>query len=85
MNPDRPGCVRSVGVEMKPVKVKIKLIRLRKSDTEDKLKETGVADLNIFVKMPDTLHFDPDAEVKTVDNEVRMNPPGQILVERFYF
>ena len=44
---------------------------------------TGVADLNIEVKMPDTLHFDPDAEVKTVDIEVRIKPHGQILVERF--
>jgi len=63
----------------------MKPIGVGNPDVEVKMSETEVADLNIEVKMPDTLHFDPDAEVKTVDNEVRMNPPGQILVERFYF
>jgi len=46
---------------------------------------TGVADLNIEVKLNDTLHFDPDAEVKTVNIEVRMKPHEQNLVERFCF
>ena len=44
-------------------------IRVSNPDVEVKINETGVADLNIEVKMPDIIHFDPDAEVKTVDIE----------------
>jgi hypothetical protein len=63
----------------------MKPIGVPNPDIEVKMNETGVTDLNIEVKMPDTLHFDPNAEVKTVDSDVGMKPPGQILVERFYF
>ena len=49
------------------------------------MNETDLLNPDIEVKMNATLYFDPDVEVKTVDIEVRMKPPGQILVERFYF
>ena len=60
--------------------------------TEQKMKPTGVADLNARVKMKHTEQKmkpirvgHPNIEVKMIDNVVRMKPPEQILVERFYF
>jgi hypothetical protein len=38
-----------------------------------------------MVKIPDNVCFELNNKVKTIDNEVGMKPPGQILVERFYF
>lgn len=56
------------------------------------MKPTGVNlnnvlyfDLDTLVKMPDTECFDPNAEVKMIDNEVGMKPHGQNLVEWLHF
>ena len=73
------------GVKMKPIKVGMKPIRVWNLNIGVGMNETGVADLNTEVNMPDTLHFDLNAEVKTVDNEVVMKPHGQNLVDGFYF
>ena len=56
----------------------MKPIGVRNPDADIKMKLTGAG-------MKDILHFDPDAEVKTVDNEVRMKLTGRNLAEQFYF
>ena len=56
------------------------------------MKPTGVNlndilyfDPDTVVIMPGTVYFNPNAEVKTVDNEVGMKSRGQNLVWRFCF
>jgi len=80
-----------IGVGMKPtgvadlnIEVKMTPIGVGNPDVEVKMNETDLLDPDIEVKMNVILHFDPDAEVKTVNNEVGMKPPGQILPESFH-
>lgn len=76
MNLDRPGCVRSVGVEMKPIKVEIKLTGVADTDVAEKMKHIKVKmkpikvrNLNTQVKMNETGVADLDAGVKMKHTE----------------
>jgi len=76
LNLDRPGCVRSVGVEMKPIKVEMKLTGVADTDVEEimkhikvKMKPIRVRNLNAEVKMKPTRVAGLDAGVKTKHTE----------------
>ena len=66
------------GVKMKPIGVRMK-------PTGVNLNDILYFDPDTVVIMPGTVYFNPNAEVKTVDNEVGMKPHGQNLVGRFCF
>jgi hypothetical protein len=76
LNLDRPGCVRSVGVEMKPIKVEIKLTGIADTDVAEKMRHIKVKmkpirgrNLNAQVKMNETGVADLDAGVKMKPTE----------------
>lgn len=75
----------NTGVEMKRIEQKMKQIGVANPDVEVKMNETDLPYPNTEVKMNVNLHFDPDAEVKTFNNEGGMKPLVQNLDDRFCF